>query len=192
MDDRAFFEIDEDDILSSNQTSFLNALRERLGDRLRPYCVDLQPGSMMLVLDVDAPNLALANVGLELREGELRGDRISVHDRSFPDSPTADGFVVEGPPRTLAVRGAELLEAIAHRPVVRHEWLHRDKVYADCYLFTDTGERLSQSYRSDLAPRGQERRLIRAGFVHGEGWIQTSGLGEPDRVLHVRGRAHPE
>ena len=187
-DDRAFFELDEDDVLSSEQSSFLNALRERLEDRLRPYCVDMQPDRLLLVLDVDAPDVALVNVGLELRGNELRGDRIRVHDRTFPDRPTPDGFLVKGPPRDLAARGAELLETIASRPMVRHEWLHRDRVYATCDVFADTGERLAQSYRSDLAPEGQEARLVGAGFVHGKGWVQTSGLGEPDRVIHLRGK----
>lgn len=188
LDDRAFFELDEDDVLSSEQSSFLNALRAMLEDRLRPYCVEVQPDRLLLVLDVDAPDIALVNVGLELRGNELRGDRISVHDRTFADRPTPDGFLVKGLHRDLAARGAELLETIANRPIVRHEWLHRDRVYATCYLFADTGERLSQSYRSDLAPKGQEARLIGAGLVHGKGWVQTSGLGEPDRVIHVRGK----
>lgn len=90
----------------------------------------------------------------------------------------------------MAEHGAALFERYADRPVVRHEWLHRGRVYADCYLFHDTGERLAQTYRSDWAPRGQEAGLKAAGFERGKGWIQTEGLGEPDRVLHVRGH-HP-
>ncbi len=187
VDDRTFFELDEDDELSSEQSSFLSALRESLEDRLRPYCVDLQPDRLLLALDVDAPDVALVNVGLELRGNELRGDRISPHDRTFPDHPTPHGFLVTGPPGDLAARGAGLLKTFASRPMVRHEWLHRDRVYATCYLFADTGERLAQSYESDLAPQGQEARLVEAGFVHGKGWIQTRGLGEPDRVVNLWG-----
>ena len=186
MDDRAWFEA-EGEALTADQLAFLSALRRRLDDRLRPYCVEASEDCLSLVLDVDAPGVALASVGLELRRRSLRGDRISVHDRSFPPSPTRDGFVVEGEPSELAARGSELLERFVLRPVVRHDWLHKGRVYADCYLFEDSGERLSQMYRSDWAPPGQEDRLIAQGFVHGKGWIQTRGLGEPDRVTLVRG-----
>ena len=187
MEDRTFFELEEDVVLSPEQSAFLHALRARLG-RLRPYCAAFEPDRLLLILDVDAPDLALVSVGLELRGQELRGDRISIHDWTFPDRLTPDGFVVQGPPADLAARGAGLLESFASRPVVRHEWLHRGRVYAACYLFADTGDRLAQSYEGGLAPSGQERRLSDAGFVHGKGWIQTNGLGEPDRVVHVRGR----
>lgn len=150
-------------------------------------CAELDDDRLLLVLDVDAVELALVNVGLELRGNQLRGDRISVHDRTFPETPTRDGFVLEGSPKELASRGFELLEAYDGRPIVRHEWLHRRRVYASCYLFEDTGERLAQMYRRDWAPRGQEAGLIAKGFVHGGGWIQTEGLGDPDRVILVRG-----
>lgn len=156
VDDLAFYELDGE-TLTASQLAFLTALRTRLSDRLRPYCGELTEDSLLIVLDVDAPDVALVSVGLELRDGTLRGDRISVHDRSFPINPTPDGFVVEGDPNELAARGSDLLERFANRPIVRHEWLHRGKVYADCYLFEDSGERLAQMYRSDWAPRGQEK-----------------------------------
>lgn len=186
MDDRAYFEL-EDEPLSQQQAEFLAALRGRLGDRLRPYAVEWSKDELTLVLDVDAPGVALVNVGLTLTGSYLVGDRISVHDRSFPAAPTEDGFRVTGTPAEMAEQGAALLQRYAERPIVRHEWLHRGRVYADCYIFDDTGERLAQMYRSDRAPHGQEARLKAAGFEHGNGWIQTEGLGEPDRVTFVRG-----
>lgn len=186
VDDRAFFEIEGDE-LTADQHLFLVALRRNLNDHLRPYCAELDAARLLLVLDVDAPDLALVSVGLELCGSKLRGDRISVHDRSFPPSPTADGFVSEGTPSELAAQGSQLFERFASRPIVRHEWLHRHRVYANCYLFEDSGERLAQMYRPDWAPRGQEQRLIADGYVQGKGWIQTQGLGEPDRITHVRG-----
>lgn len=187
MDDRAFFEC-EDWELTSFQLEFLAALRGLVEGRLGPYCAELDEDRLLLALDVDAPDLALVNVGLELRANRLRGDRISVHDRTFPATPTRDGFVLEGSPTQLAARGYELFDSFVRRPVVRHEWLHKGRVYAECYLFEDTGERLAQMYRSDWAPRRQEARLIKKGFVRGGGWIQTHGLGKPDRVILVRGR----
>ena len=106
MEDRTFFEIEEEGVLSPEQSAFLHALRARLG-RLRPYCAAFEPDRLLLILDVDAPALALVSVGLELRGQELRGDRISVHDWTFPDRPTPDGFVVQGPPGDLAARGQD-------------------------------------------------------------------------------------
>lgn len=192
MDDRAFFEVDED--LTAVEWSFLAALRQRLPSAIRPYFIGRDHDGLSLVLDVDAPGLALVNVGLSLRGSELKGDRISVHHQSFPPTPTAQGFLVEGTPEQLADRGALLLEWFWSRPVVKHEWIHGWRIYAECYLFDDTGERLVEMYRSDLAPRGQEAQLIADGFVRGQpvigqGWIRTVGLGEPDRVTLVRGSA---
>lgn len=186
MDDRAFYELD-DAPLTTMQAEFLMALRLRVGDGLRPYCGEFSEDALLLVLDVDAPDVALVSVGLLLRGNELQGDRISIHDRTFPPAPTADGFVVKGSPGELAERGGALFEYFAGRPVVRHEWLHRGRVYASCYLFEDSGEPLSQMYRSDWAPRGEEARLVAEGFIHGNGWVQTRGLGTPHRVVRVRG-----
>ncbi|WP_157421632.1 hypothetical protein [Agromyces sp. Leaf222] len=186
MDDLAWFDL-EGEALTDAQLSFVSALRARLRDGLRPYCVERTDDNLLLVLDVDAPEVALVSVGLQLRGRSLRGDRISVHDRSFPPVPTLNGFHLDGGSPELAARAGDLLEWFANRPVVRHEWLHHGQVYADCYLFEDSSERLAQTYRSDLAPPSEEDRLIAERFVHGAGWIQTQGLGDPDRVVRVRG-----
>lgn len=186
MDDREYFELEEEE-LDQFQIAFLAALRRQVDGRLRPYCAEIGEDGLLFALDVDAPDLALVSVGLELRGNRLRGDRISIHDRTFPPSPTRDGFTLEGDANQLASRGCALLDAYVRRPVVRHEWLHRSRVYASRYLFEDSGEGLSQMYRSDLAPRGQEAQLVAQGFARGAGWIQTAGLGKPDRVVLVRG-----
>lgn len=186
VDDRTWFGID-DDSLTSFQVAFLGALRRRLPEGLRPYRAGAATEPLLLVLDVNAPGLVLVSVGLRIIAHEVHGDRISVHDWSFPPSPTADGFRATGDPAELAQRSADLLELFASRPVVQHEWLHRGRVYAQCYLFDGSGERLAQMYRSDWAPRGQQARLVAAGFVSGQGWVQTEGLGSPDRVGRIRG-----
>lgn len=186
VDGLAFFELQSEEP-TADQRAFLGALRERLEDQLWPYCCELTEHNLLLVLDVDAPEVALVSVGLQLHGRTLRGDRISIHDRAFPPEPTSDGFVMEGSAVELATRGAELLERFANAPLTKHEWVHRGRVYAECYLFADSGERLAQMYRSDCAPLGQEDRLVAEGSVHGKGWIQTRGLGEPDRVVRVRG-----
>lgn len=78
--------------------------------RLAPYCAEFDDDRLLLALDVDAPDAALANVGLELRGNRLRGDRISAHDREFPPTPASDGFLLEGTPSELASRGSALLD----------------------------------------------------------------------------------
>lgn len=70
---------------------------------------------------------------------------------------------------------------------MRYEWLRADRVYANRHLFADTGEGLSQMDNRLLAPPGHHEQLIAAGHVQGLGWIDTRGLGEPDRVIPVRG-----
>lgn len=186
MDDRAFVDLG-DEPLTSAEAAFLSALRARLDGRLRPYCCELSADRLVLALDVDAPGVALVSVGLELRGDRLRGDRLGVHDRSFPPGPTPDGLVAVGEPDVLAARGAELLERVAGRAVVRHEWIHEGRVYAHCYLFEHSGERLAQMFRGDWAPPGRAESLAAEGHVRGRGWVQTSGLGAPDRVVPVPG-----
>ena len=186
VDDHEFFELD-DEPLTPFQAEFLAALRTLVDGRVRPYCAELDNGRLLLAVDIDAPDVALVSVGLELVGDRLRGDRISVHDRTYPVVPTGDGFATEGAPAHLAARAWKLIDAYDRRPIIRYEWLHRRRVYATSHVFEDTGERLADMYRSDWAPRGQERKLAAHGFVHGRGWIQTEGLGKPDRVVLVRG-----
>lgn len=72
MDDRAYFELGDEE-LTSFQLSFLAALRELLEGRLRPYCAGFGDDTLLLALDVDAPDVALVNVGLELRATNCAG-----------------------------------------------------------------------------------------------------------------------
>lgn len=95
VDDRTWFGID-DDSLTSFQVAFLGALRRRLPEGLRPYRAGAATEPLLLVLDVNAPGLVLVSVGLRIIAHEVHGDRISVHDWSFPPSPTADGFRATG------------------------------------------------------------------------------------------------
>jgi hypothetical protein len=95
VDDLAFFELQGEEP-TADQRAFLGAFRERLVDHLWPSCCELTEHNLLLVLDVDAPEVALLSVVLELRGRTLRGDRIEIHDRAFPREPTSDGFVMEG------------------------------------------------------------------------------------------------
>ncbi len=114
VDDRAFFEV-EGAVPTVEQLAFLSELRVRLSDGLRPYCSNIDD-TLLLILDVDAPDVALVSVGLELRGSTLRGDRISVHDLTFPSAPTRAGFEIMGPPNVLADRGRDLFDSQQHFP----------------------------------------------------------------------------
>lgn len=186
MEDLEWFNIAGESPTAS-QRAFLAALREEMGDTLQPHCPELSPEGLLLILDVDAPGQALVSMGIMLEGRTLRGDRTSIHDYGFPRVPSEVSLVAEGDPGELAAAAHNFFARAVARPVVRHEWVHRGRVFAACYLFEDTGERLSQSYRSDWAPAGQEAKLIADGFVHGKGWVQTEGLGKPSRVVRVRG-----
>lgn len=198
MDGLAFFDVDEE--LTAEQASFLVALRRRLAEGVRPYFAGVDDDGMNVILDVDAPDVVSVTVGVALRGNQLKGDRISVHHNGFPASPTGDGFLVEGSTEELADRAATLFERYWRRPVVLHAWLQDGRVYASCYIFEDSGERLIQMYRSDWAPPGQEARLIGEEYVRGKGWraargsrLQPLGVGEsvdlPESSLVVRPHA---
>jgi hypothetical protein len=189
VDDAEWFDFDGP--VSDGERAFLAALRQRVEGRIRPWCTrqDAYLNSVALVvgIDVDAPGLALVTAGVHLDGDRIRGDRLHLEDLALPDHPTSLAIDVTGPPAHLAAAVAEWFAAILCRPIVRYEWLHAGRVYASRYLFADTGEGLSEMYNRPLAPPGQHQKLISAGQFHGRGWIDTRGLGEPDRVIPIRG-----
>lgn len=194
MDEYGWFECDEE--LNEAQEAFVAALRTHaLTWPEDPACSCLIPpedGSALIAyLDIDVPteNLLLLTVGVHLEGRHLRGDRLHNQDFSLPDTPTSLAMDVSGSPEYLAEQAASWFETIIGRSVVRYEWLHADQVYASRYLFSATGEALAQSYNRELAPPGRSDRLMAAGHVSSRGWINTLGLGEPDRVVRVRGTA---
>jgi hypothetical protein len=67
----------------------------------------------------------------------------------------------------LAARTAAWFEALLRRPIVRHEWLRTDGVYAHRWLFAGSGQPLA------------------------EGRVRTGELGRPDRIVNVRGELPP-
>lgn len=192
VDEHGWFECDEE--LDEAQNAFVAALRTRaLTWSEDPACSGLlspEDGSALVAyLDIDVPkeNLLLLTVGVHLESRRLRGDRLHSQDFSLPDTPTSFAVDLSGFSGYLAEQAADWFETIIGRSVVRYEWLHADQVYASRYLLSDTGEALVQSYNRELAPPGQGDCLMRAGHVSGRGWIDTRGLGEPDRVVLVRG-----
>jgi hypothetical protein len=174
--------------LTSDEAAFLAALRQLTGDRVRPWCTrPNDDGPLIVSLHVDAPEVALLTVGVHRHGDRIRGDLLDDQLHTLPGRPTSLALEAAGSPADLAARTAAWFDLILRRPIVRHEWLHSGQVYAHLYLFADTREGLAQMYDRTLAPPGQREALIAAGYVRGRGWINTSGLGEPDRVIPIRG-----
>jgi hypothetical protein len=189
MDHPEWFDFDGP--LTDGERAFLHALRQRLEGRLYPWCRREDPlhdgGALIVGIHVDAPQMALLTAGVHLDGDRIRGDSLDHQDYGLPDCPTSLAIDVTGSPADLAASAADWFDAILRRPIVRHEWIHADRVYAHRYLFADTGEGLSQMYNRLLAPPGQHEQLIAAQHFQGRGWIDTRGLGQPDRVIPVRG-----
>lgn len=189
MGDPEWFDFDGP--VTDGERAFLAALRQRVEGRLRPWCRREDPlhdgGALIVGIHVDdAPRVALLTAGVHLDDDRIRGDDLDDQHYGLPDRLTSLAIDVTGSPAGLAASVADWFDAILRRPIVRYEWLHTGRVYANRYLFADTGEGLAQMYNRLLAPPGQHEQLIAAGHFHGMGWIDTRGLGEPDRVIPVR------
>jgi hypothetical protein len=189
MDQAEWYDFDGQ--LAAQEREFLAALRRHTDGRLRPWCRREGPspdeGALVVGLHVDAPEVALITLGVHLDGHRIRGDRLDHQSYALPDRPTSLALDVTGNPTDLAARTADWFDAVLLRPIVRYEWLHSGHLFASRYLFADTQEGLSQMYNHALAPPGQREELIAGGHSTGEGWIDTRGLGEPDRIIRVRG-----
>jgi hypothetical protein len=185
VDDLEYFQLDES--VSDGELAFLAALRQRVQGRIHPWAGHRLHEPLFVGLDIDAPDVALLTVGVYFDGGRIRGDRVDIQTYELPDQPTSMAIDATGTPDDLAARTFDWFDAILRRPIVRYEWRHAGQVYANRYLFADTREPLSQLYRDDFAPPGQREQLIAAGHVRGQGWIQTDGLGAPDRVTPISG-----
>ncbi len=143
--------------------------------------------ALLAVVTLGTSQLSLADFGVHITGSTMRGDRLHNQLYFLPEWPTSFSMEVTGSPEELAERAAEWFETILRKPVVRYEWEHNGQIYAELYLFADTREGMVQRYNSTLSPPGQEQELIAAGHVVGLNWIQSSGLGRPDRLVPVRG-----
>jgi hypothetical protein len=192
-----WFEYDEDD-LSSTQREFA----EVLSDRARFWPVDplstvLLPtdhtpyGELLAYLDIDDPerHVGVLTVGAHFDGAVVRGDMLHNQDFTLPDSPTEFSFGTTGVPAAVAHQVADWFEAILARPLVRCEWLHAGKAYALRYEYADSGRGLSEGFETLLSPPGLRKRMAAEGIERGRGRINRTDLGEPDRVVHVRGAA---
>ncbi|WCD91076.1 hypothetical protein KPP03845_200037 (plasmid) [Streptomyces xanthophaeus] len=194
-----WFEIDDPDDefgFDEAELAFATALREQAKSWDVPYAHSWvgrpEDDSSLLAfvgLSDKHRRVSLIDIGVHLVGSSVRGDRLHNQLYFLPDQPTSLAMEAVGSPQELAERTATWFETLLRKPIVRHEWEHSGQIYASRYLFADTGQGLSQSYNQTLAPSGQAEALINAGHVQGRGWIQTSGLGRPDRIVNIRGEA---
>lgn len=195
MEESPWFECDDAD-LDPAQREFAQVLRGRAQSwPVQPIDTVLLPpdhaphGRLLAYLDIDDPqrNRIVLTIGAVFDGAGARGDQLHNQNFTLPSSPTHLALEVPGSPQETATRTADWFETILARPLVRYEWLHAGHVYATRYAYADTGIGLSQGYAAQLAPMGLTDRLIAGGFDRGGGWINTVGLGRPDRIVHVRG-----
>jgi hypothetical protein len=140
-----------------------------------------------LDIDDDSANQTLLCVGVHLLGNTLQADELHNQLSTLPERPTSLAMTTTGPIEVMANRAADWFESVLQRPVDRWEWTHRGQVYAYAYVFADTTEGLSQMFNKELAPWGLKWRLARRGYVSPQGWVEVRGIGEPDRVIHIRG-----
>ncbi|GAA3058252.1 hypothetical protein GCM10020229_82390 [Kitasatospora albolonga] len=144
---------------------------------------------LLAYLDIDDPerNQGVLTIGAHFDGTAVRAD--TLHNQAFtlPDAPTEFTFTAAGDPTDTATRTATWFEAVLARPLVRCEWLHGGRVYAVRYEYADNGRGLSEGFETPLAPPGLQKRFAAEGIDRGRGRINRLSLGEPDRVIHVRG-----
>lgn len=193
-----WFENDEpDDEITETDQAFLALLRERTA----PFAA-IEPdddvhgmaerfnGALAAYLSLGDPDepRRLVDFGVHFSEERVRGDRMHNQFPALTEPPTNWRLDATGTIEELADVSADWFAAILRKPVLLYVWLNADSyAYAARFAFADTNQTLIQCYNKQLAPPGQAEELIAAGFVHGRGWIQTTGLPAPHFYLHIRG-----
>ncbi|MFF4485764.1 hypothetical protein ACFY0F_04585 [Streptomyces sp. NPDC001544] len=202
MPKQPWFAIDESDDeyyeFTDHERAFVAALREHTEqwaaddvsslvgrtdewDSLVAYLSFRDPGAQVHLIDV----------GLHFTGDLVRGDRLHNQLYTLPDRPSDWALEARGTVEELAERSADWFRTVLRKPVVLYVWLNEERrAYAARFAFADDDETISQLYRRDLAPPGQEEQLIAAGHVRGRGWIQTAGLPAPTFYQHIRGELH--
>ncbi|MFC5144919.1 hypothetical protein [Streptomyces aureoversilis] len=189
------FEYDEG--LSAVQREFADVLAARANSwPVDPLSTVLLPPphtpyrQLLVYVDIDDPerNQGVLTVGAHFDGATVRADKLHNQNFTLPEAATGFTFAATGGPTEAANRTADWFEAVLARPLVRCEWLHAGRTYAVRYEYADTGRGLSEGFEDALAPPALRERLVAEGVVRGRGRINGAGLGEPDRVVQVRGR----
>ncbi|RST16474.1 hypothetical protein E2C00_17365 [Streptomyces sp. WAC05374] len=146
-------------------------------------------GEMLACLDIEDPERGriVLTIAAHFDGTTVRADKVHNQNFTLPETRTEFAFTTTGTPAKTAHRTATWFEAVLARPLVRCEWLHEGKVYALRYEYADNGLGLSEGFTPRLAPPELRERLAAEGVDHGRGRINRAGLGEPDRVVPVRG-----
>ncbi|MER7848871.1 hypothetical protein ABTZ03_33595 [Kitasatospora sp. NPDC096077] len=195
MEKVPWFEHETDDLTPAQQ-EFAAVLAARASTwPVDPLSTVLLPArhtpyrELLAYLDIDDPerNQGLLTIGAHFDGTAVRADRLHNQDFTLPDAPTEFTFTAAGDPTDTASRTATWFEAVLARPMVRCEWLHDGKVYALRYEYADNGQGLSEGFETPLAPPDLQRRFAAEGVDRGRGRINRPFLGEPNRVIHVRG-----
>src|ERR1700742_4677874 len=181
-----WFATDDDDEIDEAQQAVLDVLRERADSDHWPtidpadtnvalpyyvsYGYPLQPGETpfgKLLAWLDGPesaqHLSLGTVGVYFPETAIRATFLHTQLLTLPADPTPLAVTQAGSPQEMAHRAADWFRDILQRSIVRYEWLREGTVYAQRWLFADSGH----------------------GLV--EGRVRTGELGPPDRRIHIRG-----
>lgn len=193
MEITTWFEEDPEDGLTDDESRFLTALRTRAVTWAEDPAY-----SMINVVEQGKWRRLLARMDLPSDEdhilltfgafyqrgvvyaGELHNQWLELVGDTIPP------LAKTGSADELGTAVADWFQQILERPVTRAEWIHDGHTYAKAWRFADDGRVLSQSYDQRAAPDGLEQHLIDEGHVHGKGWVQVAGIGQPDRVVTVR------
>ncbi|MFE4975183.1 hypothetical protein ACFRAR_24145 [Kitasatospora sp. NPDC056651] len=195
MEEVPWFEHDKDDLTSAQQ-EFATVLSARASFwSVDPLDTVLLParhtwfGELLAYLDIGDPerHQGVLTIGAHYDGTTVRADKLHNQNFSRPDAPTEFTFTATGNPTEAATQTAIWFEAVLARPLVRCEWLHEGRVYAVRYEYADNGRGLSEGFETPLAPPELQEHSADEDIDRDRGRINRADLGEPDRVIHVRG-----
>jgi len=196
-------EVEDPSDITDQERNFASALSEATSALVRPGAhvhdllisaayADHGQNTLVAALSIsdwlaERPIISLLSFGVHFSGVGVRGGRL--HSQLYHLSGETPSLALDahGDIDDLARKTAAWFEVVLCRPIVLHVWMHQGRAYASRYEFADTHETLVQAYNRPIAPQDQYERLIAEGYVHGKGWLQTTGLPAPDFYTPVRG-----
>ncbi|GAA0967612.1 hypothetical protein GCM10009555_011600 [Acrocarpospora macrocephala] len=159
---------EHDSLLSEGQRLVLARLElHPVGRGLDLWMESTADGLLPIVLVSLSPmdaNLEILAAGIHVLDGRIQADRLHNQLFTLPDTPTSLGMEAAGPAEEVAARAVEWIAALVCRAVDRYEWVHQGVIYAERYVFSDTGENLCQMYNPRLPRLGSVKPLSRPGM----------------------------
>ncbi|MEV0415219.1 hypothetical protein AB0I68_31625 [Streptomyces sp. NPDC050448] len=178
--------------LDRTERAFVGALRERAEAWKVPPAVSWvgrpdDDSSLVACVGLgDGPFGWPPLIGLHLTGSTVSGDHLNEHFYFLPQPRTRLALDATGTPQTLAALSADWFERVLRMRVVRHEWYHDGRRYADRYLFGDDGDGRCDTYIDGVAPQGQREYLKAIGAEDTGRWIRSGALGRPGRIVALR------